>query len=351
MKIAIDAMGGDNAPLSVVEGALLAAASCPAQLVLIGDEPAVRGLLCKGPGLPPGTEIVHAPLVVSMDEFGPTAIRKKREASITVAMRLLAEGEVDSVVSAGNTSAVVAAAKHFVGLLPGLKRPALAVSFPTGDGRPILLDAGAHPESGALHLAQSAVLAHLYLRISRGIERPAVCLLNIGSEPVKGTRTVQRAYALIKRSGLNFIGNLEPNELFEGKADAVICDGFVGNIVMKMYEGFAEWVMGTLGARIGQDRAALGGLFDDFQKSLAYQYIGGAPLLGVKKPVVVAHGRSGPSAVSNAIGLAFRITRDRICENMSALQLEQSGSPLDFRHFSALLFLENFKNRWAGAPK
>ena len=128
-----------------------------------------------------------------MDEFGPSAIRKKREASINVAMRMLAEGEVDSVGSAGNSSAVVAAVRHFVGLLPGLKRPALAVCFPTRGARPILLEAGPHPESGALHLARSAVLAHIYLRVSRGIERPAFCLLNIGSEPAKGAGTARRS--------------------------------------------------------------------------------------------------------------------------------------------------------------
>ncbi len=348
MKIAIDAMGGDNAPRSVLEGALLAGASCPADLVLIGNEPVIREALHSG--LPPRTEVVHAPQVVSMDESGPTAIRKKRQASINVAMRMLAEGQVDCVVSAGNTSGVVAAAKHFVGLLPGLKRPAIAVSFPTLDARPVLLDAGAYPESEALHLAQSAVLAHVYLRVCRQIERPALCLLNIGSEAVKGTKAVQRAFTLLNRSGLNFIGNREPNDLFDGKADAVICDGFVGNIVMKMFEGFSESMMGALGARIGQEPAGLGPVLDDFKKSCGCRHVGGAPLLGVKKPVVVAHGRSGPSAIQSAIRLAFEITRDGTFEKMSDF-LEQGGSPVDFKHFSGLLFIENFKNRWTASPK
>ncbi len=347
MKIAIDAMGGDHAPLSVVEGALQAGVFCPAELVLVGDEEALRALLPDG--ISSGVRVVHAPLVVSMEEFGPTAIRKKREASINVAMRMLAEGEVDCVVSAGNSSAVVAAAKHFVGLLPGLKRPALAVSLPTTDARPILLDAGAHPESGALHLAQSALLAHMYLRVSRGIERPAVALLNIGSEATKGTRAVQRAYALLHRSSLNFLGNMEPHELFAGKADAVVCDGFVGNIVMKMCEGFSEWMMGELGSRVAPRSTGLGTALEDLKQGLAYQHVGGAPLLGVKSPVIVAHGRSGRSAVSSAIGLACRITRDRICEKMA--DIEQGASAVDFKQFSAMVFFENFKTRWSSAPK
>ena len=289
MKIAIDAMGGDHAPGSVVQGTLLARSLCPADLVLIGNEKLVRDALEGGSASVPFPEVVHAPLAISMEEFGPVAIRKKREASLNVAMQMLAEGEVDAVVSAGNTSAIVAAAKHFVGLLPDLRRPALAVPFPTKDGRPILLDAGAYAQSGALHLAQSAALAHIYLKVSRGIDLPAICLLNIGREPTKGTRTMQRAFALIKRSGLNFIGNMEPNDLFDGQADAVICDGFVGNIVMKMYEGFSEGLIRALGAKIDQSgadsRAELNPVFDSFQKSYAYQHVGGAPLLGEKSPL------------------------------------------------------------------
>ncbi len=353
MRIAIDAMGGDHAPGPVVEGTLLARSMCPADLVLVGNEPVVRQALGGGSG--PVPEVVHAPLAISMEEFGPVAIRKKREASLNVAMRMLAESEVDAVVSAGNTSAIVAAAKHFVGLLPGLRRPALAVPFPTRDGRPVLLDAGAHTHSGALHLAQSAALAHIYLKVSRGIDRPAICLLNIGREPAKGTRTVQRAFALIKRSGLNFIGNLEPNDLFDGQADAVICDGFVGNIVMKMYEGFSKGLISALGAKLEQSgansRAEWKAIFESLQETYDYQHVGGAPLLGVKKPVVVAHGRSENRAITSAIQLACRIAQEETCRKMAEFKFEQDSSLADFKYFNALVILENLKEKWGFTPK
>ncbi|MGA2404053.1 MAG: phosphate--acyl-ACP acyltransferase [Syntrophobacteraceae bacterium] len=339
MRIAIDAMGGDHAPGPVVEGTLLARSVCSADLVLIGNEPVVREALGGG----------SDPL-----DLPAGAIRKKREASLNVAMRMLAEGEVDAVVSAGNTSAIVAAAKHFVGLLPGLRRPALAVPFPTEDGRPVLLDAGAHAQSGAIHLAQSAALAHIYLRASRRIDRPSIGLLNIGHEPAKGTRAVQRAFALIKRSGLNFIGNLEPNDLFNGRTDAVICEGFVGNIVMKMYEGLSEGLIRALGGMLAQSgaesRSELNRIFEGFQKSYAYQHVGGAPLLGVKKPVVVAHGRSESQAISSAVQLAYRIAKDETCRKMTE-QLEQDSSLADFKYFNAQLILEDLKKKWGFAPK
>lgn len=355
MRIAIDAMGGDHAPGPVVAGALLARSRGAADIVLVGNEPVVREALGDAAtGFPP-VEVVHAPLAISMDEFGPVAIRKKREASLTVAMRMLAEGGVDAVVSAGNTSAIVASAKHFVGLLPGLRRPALAVPFPTGDGRPILLDAGAHAQSGALHLAQSAALAHIYLNVSRGIERPSIGLLNIGREPAKGTRTVQRAFALIKRSTLNFVGNLEPNDIFTCRTDAVVCEGFVGNIVLKLFEGLSEGLVRAIGGSVGEScpevRAELNRIFHDFQARYSYEHIGGAPLLGVRKPVVVAHGRSESEAICNAILLAARIAEDEVCRKMSEFEFEQEGSLADFRYFNALLILENFKKKWGLAPR
>ncbi len=355
MRIAIDAMGGDHAPGPVVEGALLARPCVAADLVLIGNEPVVRELLRGRSGALPYLEVLHAPIAISMEEFGPVAIRKKRDASLSVAMRMLAENEVDAVVSAGNTSAIVAAAKHFVGLLPGLKRPALAVPFPTEDGRPVLLDAGAHTQSGALHLAQSAVLAHIYLKVSRGIERPSIGLLNVGHEPAKGTRAVRRAFALIKRAGLNFAGNLEPNDLFNGQTDAVICEGFVGNIVLKMYEGLSEGLIRALGSKIEQSsaesRSELKRIFGSFQTGYGYQSVGGAPLLGVKKPVVVAHGRSESQAISNAIQLASRIAEQETCRKMSEFEFEKDSLLADFKYFNAMLILENLKKKWGFVPK
>ena len=353
MRIAIDAMGGDHAPWAVAEGALLARSHCSASLVLVGDEPLILDAL--GPACGENAfEVVHAAQAITMEESGPLAMRKKRDASLNVAMRMLAEGQVDAVVSAGNTSAAVASAKHYVGLLPGLRRPALAVPLPTEDGRPVLLDAGAHVQAGTVHLAQSATLAHIYLKATRKIDRPSIGLLNIGREQAKGTRAVQRAFSLIKRSGLNFAGNVEPNDLFDGQMDAVICEGFVGNIVLKLCEGISEGMLRALGKRVEEsgpgNRDDLERIFDSLQKVYHYQYTGGAPLLGVKKPVVVAHGRSEGTAISSAIQLACDIATKEVCNKMSEL-LEQDSLLADFKYFNALLILENLRKKWGFAPK
>lgn len=353
MRVAIDAMGGDHAPEAVVEGTLLAQSLCSADLVLVGNEPVIRELLGGGPdnsGLP----IVHAPQSISMDEAGPLAIRKKADSSLNVAMRMLAGGEVDAVVSAGNTSAIVAAAKHYVDLLPGLRRPALAVSLPAETGRPVLLDAGAHAQAGAVHLAQSAALAHIYLKVTRELDRPRIGLLNIGQEPGKGTSAVQRAFALIKRSGLNFIGNIEPNDLFSGLSDAVVCEGFVGNIIVKMYEGLTDGLLRELAGKVGQcgnaSRGDLNRILDDFQRSCHYSHIGGAPLLGVKKTVVVAHGRSDSTAIGSAIQLTCRVAAEGICRKMTEA-LEQESTLVDLKYFNALLILEDFRKKWGFSPR
>lgn len=295
MRIAIDAMGGDHAPEAVVEGALLARSHCSADLVLVGNERMIVEAL-GSLAADPVPEIVNATQAIGMEESGPLAIRKKRDSSLNVAMRMLAEGEVDAVVSAGNTSAVVASAKHFVGLFPGLRRPALAVSFPVRDGNPVLLDAGAHAQAGTVHLAQSAALAHIYLKVTRGLSNPRVGLLNIGAEPGKGTWAVQRAFSMLKRSALNFVGNLEPGDIFAGRADAVISEGFVGNIVLKTYEGLSDSLLAALEDNAGEAgreiSRELSGILQSFQEKYDYRGVGGAPLLGVKKPVVVAHGGS-----------------------------------------------------------
>ena len=239
MKIAVDAMGGDHAPEAPVLGSLRAMPQTSAELLLIGQEKRLRELLgrtTEGSSI----RIIHASEVIGMGEAGPVAIRKKRGASLSVAMRLLAEGEVDAVVSAGNSAALVAAAKHLVGLIPGLSRPAMAVALPTRAGRVLLVDAGAQTEANTVHLTQSAALASTYLKVTQGLDHPRVGLLNIGQEPVKGRKIIQRAFTALERSPLHFIGNIEPQDLFLDRTDAVICDGFVGNILLKMVEGLME---------------------------------------------------------------------------------------------------------------
>lgn len=344
MKIALDAMGGDHAPGALVEGALLAARHCGAELVLVGNQEILRQTL-KDAGDTP-IRIVHARDVVGDDESGPVAVRRKREASLSVAMRLLAEGSVDAVVSAGNSSAVVAAAKHFVGMVHGLRRPAMAAPVPMLDGRVLLVDAGAHAEANTIHLAQSAVLAHAYLKVMDGLDRPRIGLLNIGHEPLKGTKVVRRTYALLSRSPLQFIGNIEPLGLFAKRTDAAICDGYVGNVLLKTTEGLAEVFLGVLrplAAEIGNE--ALSRAVERLERAYDFENVGGVPLLGVRKPVVVAHGRSGARAISNAILFAADLAEKAVFQRVAA-ELEKDSALGEIRRLGTMLMLENLKSRW-----
>lgn len=349
MRIAVDAMGGDHAPEAPVLGSLRAVPQCPVELLLIGDEKQLRELL--GHTIEEHSiRLVHASEVIGMGEAGPAAIRKKRGASLSVAMRLLAEGAVDAVVSAGNSAALVAAAKHMVGLIPGLRRPAMAVPLPTPTGKVLLIDAGAQTEANTVHLAQSAALAHAYLKVTTDLNHPRVGLLNIGQEPVKGMTVVQRAFTLLERSPLRFIGNVEPQELFMDRTDAVVCDGFVGNILLKMFEGLMETFLQSLQASFeGHERHETGGpLGEALQRLRArydYRHVGGAPLLGVKRPVVVAHGCSGGEAMGSAILLAARLVRDRVFERL-AVRLEKDGMLVDLKHQNTALMLEELRSKW-----
>jgi glycerol-3-phosphate acyltransferase PlsX len=321
---------------------------CSAELLLIGNEKQLAEILGRSPEAS-SIRVVHASEVIEMGEAGAMAVRKKRGASLNVAMRLLAEGEVDAVVSAGNSGAIVAAAKHLVGLIPGLQRPAMAVALPTPTGKVLLVDAGAQAEAKTIHLAQSAALANVFLRVSQDMDRPRVGLLNIGQEPLKGMRVIQRAFSLLERSSLHFIGNIEPQDLYTDRADAAICDGFVGNLLLKMYEGLLETLLQSMeahvvdydpdtGVRVGQTLRRFRGDYD-------YRSVGGAPLLGVRKTVMVAHGRSRAEAIANAILLASRLAGDKVCDRISA-GLEKDGILADLRHHSTALMLEQFKSKW-----
>ena len=353
MKIAVDAMGGDHAPEAIVQGSLLARPQCPTDLVLIGNEARLRILLGSFDSAS-SIKVVHASQTIGMGEAGPMAIRKKRDASLSVAMRFLAQGDVDAVVSAGNSSAIVATARHFVGLTPGLRRPALAVPIPTPSAKVLLVDAGAHAEANTVHLAQSAALAHVYLKVTEPLNPPRIGLLNLGQEPMKGTKVVQRAFAILERSRLRFVGNVEPSDLFAERVDAAICDGFLGNVLLKMYEGLSETLLQLLDAQLEEDelpvREGLHQIFERFRKAHHYQNVGGAPLLGVRKPVIVAHGRSQATAIANAIHLASHLARGGVFQAM-ADELEKSSLLADLKHIGAMTMLENFKKQWGFTQK
>ncbi|MFP5212155.1 MAG: phosphate acyltransferase PlsX [Acidobacteriota bacterium] len=349
MRIAVDAMGGDHAPKAPVEGALLARPQCSADLVLIGNMEQIEEQLGHEAS---SIEVVHAPETIGMEEAGPMAIRKKRDASLSVAMRLLAEGGVDAVVSAGNSAAIVAAAKHFIGLIPGLRRPAIAVALPTLMGRTLLLDAGAHAEADSIHLAQSAALAHAYLETTEGLSRPRIGLLNIGHEPTKGLKVIRKAHALLRWSSLNFIGNVEPQDLFHDRTDASVCDGFLGNLMLKMYEGVSETLLRFLEAQMADHEArdAVRAALLRYKSAFLYESVGGAPLLGTLKPVIVAHGRSPGSAIANAILRANRLAEENVYGRM-AEETERGGVLTELKHYNALFMIESLKDRWGFTQK
>jgi phosphate acyltransferase len=350
MRIALDAMGGDHAPEEIIAGALQAEPLNAAELVLVGDQEKLKNILGRLEG-GQHLKVLHAPETVGMEETGAKAIRTKRETSLSVSMRLLAENRVDAMVSAGNSAAIVANARHLLGLIPGVRRPALAVPLPTPNGNALLLDVGAHAEASTVNLVQSAALAHVYLKVQTGMDQPRLGLINIGHEPVKGPKFVRRAFALLKRSRLHFIGNIEPHDLFSERVDALICDGFVGNVLLKLYEGlfggFSDFVQ-TRFLDYQQERGGGQNTAAGYRTILQCQNTGGAPLLGVRKTVVVAHGRSRATAITDAINLACSLVNNKIYE-MMAEELRNDSILHELKHLSSLMLLEKLKPRWGFA--
>ncbi|MFQ6132452.1 MAG: phosphate acyltransferase PlsX [Armatimonadota bacterium] len=319
MRIAVDAMGGDHAPAAVVEGAALAAdalystGDAPhAQLCLVGDPQAIEAELRRHRVADGFIAIEPASQVVGMHEAPTRALRKKRQSSLAVAVDLVAAGEADAVVSAGNTGAFMAMASTKLKLMPGIERAAIAALLPSAGGRAVLVDAGASVDCKPKMLAQFGLMGNAYAQRVLGLESPRVGLLNIGEEAVKGSETVKAAHELLQGSDLNFIGNVEANYIFSGGADVVVCDGFVGNVALKAAEGvcslmvdrlqraFRASLRTRLAAFLG--RPALAGL----GKMADYAEYGGALLVGVNGICIIGHGRSAPKAFMNAIDLARR---------------------------------------------
>jgi glycerol-3-phosphate acyltransferase PlsX len=305
MRIAVDAMGGDDAPGAIVDGAVDAARQLPVSITLVGAETAVRQALSRHADWEAlAIDIVDAPDVVGMADAPSTALRRPR-ASIRVAAELVARGGIGAVVSAGNTGATVMAAHAAFGMLPGVDRPALATVIPTRRRPAVLLDAGANAECRPSHLLQFAVMGTVHARLALGIEKPRVGLLSIGEEESKGNELTREAHRLLKAAPVHFIGNVEGREIYSGDADVIVCDGFTGNIVLKTSEGLVEVVDAVLGPPL-RDSPAGREAFERFRRRMDYSEYGGAPLLGVAGLVVVGHGRSSPLAVRNAIGMAAR---------------------------------------------
>lgn len=322
MRVAIDSMGGDKAPQVNVEGAVSAAKEMDLELVLVGDEAAIKKELAKHPTEDLKISLEGASQIVGMDEVPISAIRKKKDSSIVKAVRLLQEGRAEAVVSAGNTGAALAAAKIYLGTLPGVDRPAIATSMPTRRGTSILLDAGANVDSRPENLCQFAVMGSIYAEYILGKSRPKVGILSIGEEEWKGNELTREAYRLLEGTSINFMGNVEGRDIFSGNADVIVCDGFIGNIVLKASEGLAETLESSLREELNRKlRTRLGVLlikeaYRDFQRKVDYAERGGAPLLGIDGVCIISHGSSSPKAIKNATRVAWELVSCQVNERI-----------------------------------
>ena len=310
--IALDAMGSDRAPKPEIEGAIQAARHHGVRILLVGPEPVLQAELRRHPfaaGLP--LEIVHASEIITMEDKAVQAVRAKRDSSLRVGLRLVRDGQAVGFVTAGNTGAAMATAKMVLGAIPGVDRPALAAVFPTAPGTAaILLDVGANVDSKPHNLEQFAVMGEIYFRSMFGTRRPRVGLLSIGEEETKGNELTREAFQLLKQLPLNFVGNVEGRDLYNGRVDVIVSDGFVGNVALKISEGVANLVRATLKETLKATITRQVGYllsrsaFADFKKRLDHTEYGGAPLLGVKGVCFITHGSSNPNAMKNAIRVA-----------------------------------------------
>lgn len=321
--IALDAMGGDHAPRAEVEGAILAAREYGVAVQLVGIESAVKQELARHRHENLPIEVVPAAEVVSMTDSPSQAFRRKKDSSLHVAARLVRDGKADALVSAGNTGAVMTVSRFVIGTLPSVDRPALAWAFPNMKEKvSVMLDVGANVDSKPEHLEQFAVMGDIYYRAIWGVKRPRIALLSIGEEEVKGNELTREAALRIKQTHLNFVGNVEGRDLFRGSVDVIVCDGFIGNIALKLSEGLAEHISGMLKRAIKSSlRSQIGyalskRAFDALRRRTDYSEYGGAPLLGIKGITIIGHGRSNANAVKNAMRVATELCRSRVNEKI-----------------------------------
>ncbi len=332
MQIALDAMGGDYGSEQLIAGAALAVKQASIGVSLVGDENLLRehlerlALDHKTSGL---IKIVHSSQVIDMDENPVEGIRKKKDASVMRAFDLVRNGEADAAVSAGNSGATMAAAVRKLGRLNGISRPGIASIFPTLKKPVVLMDIGANVDCRPQHLFQFGVMASAFSRINN-VERPRVGLLTIGEETGKGNTLIKETYPLLEKSSLNFIGNVEGRDVFQGNVDVIICDGFVGNVCLKVSEGLAEAAMQMLRDEIVKSLPAKIGYFlarnafKSFKKRVDYAEYGGAPLLGINGVGIICHGKSTSQAIKNAVLVAAKMAKGNI--NMDILASLSTGS-------------------------
>lgn len=328
VKVVVDAMGGDNAPDAIVEGSALSVRSGFArsdQIILVGQEDVIRESMAKQVE-DPGFEVVHASDVVGSEDTPVEALRRKPKSSIAVGVGLVKEGRCDAFVSAGSTGVVTASASLVLGCLEGIRRPGIAIIIEGERGPFLVVDVGANPQPKPLHMQQYAMMGAAYFRDSFGKEDPRVALLNIGTEATKGNSFTREVASLIQSCPVNFVGNIEGVDLFHGDCEVVVCDGFTGNVLLKVSEGLAEYMLRSMDQSITDvagpetSRSVIGSM----RPKLDYSAYGGALLLGAKGIVTICHGRSTAPAISNAIRFAIRAAGAKVNEHIVTMAREAS---------------------------
>jgi phosphate acyltransferase len=334
--IAVDAMGGDHAPRAEVEGAILAARELGVRILLVGLEERVKQELARHSTRNLPIEVVNATEAITMSDSPSQAFRRKKDSSVHVAAKLVKDGAAEALVSAGNTGAVMTVARFVLGTLAAVDRPALAAAFPNAKEKlTVILDVGANVDSKPEQIEQFAVMGEIYYRTIFGTKRPRVALLSIGEEEMKGNELTREAASRLKQLPMNFVGNVEGRDVFKGDVDVIVCDGFIGNIALKISEGLVEHVGGMLKKAIKSSIASQVGYvlskqaFDSFRKRTDSSETGGAPLLGVRGITVIGHGRSNAVAVKNAIRVASELCRthfnEKIEQELSASAVASRG--------------------------
>lgn len=318
MKIIIDGLGGDNAPIEIVKGAIDAVKEYDINVIIVGKEDIIRNELKKHDFPKEKVEVLHADDIISNEEDPALAIRRKKQSSMVIGLKSLAEGLGDGFISAGNTGALLAGGLFIVKRIKGIERAAITTVYPTSKGVSLLIDGGANVDSRPEYLQQFGVMGSIYMEKVMGIKDPRVGLVNIGTEVGKGNQLVKETYPLLKNSNINFIGNIEARDLPEGVADVMVCDGFVGNIILKLTEGVAMSLLGQIkDAFMTNTKSKIGALLvkpslKSLKEQLDYREYGGAPLLGTKKPVIKAHGSSDAYAIKNAIGQSINFIKEDV---------------------------------------
>ena len=322
-RIAVDAMGGDRAPGVVIEGCLKALQRGDLSISLVGPARKLRRELGRFRAMPDKLRLVDASEVIAMDEAPVNVLRRKKNSSMALAAQMVAHREADAMVTAGNTGAAWLAAKAALGMIPSIERPALAVILPSSGGQTLLLDAGANMLCKPRHLLHYAIMGSLYAEKVLGIKQPTVGLMSVGEEESKGNPLIREGYQNLSSAGINFIGNVEGRDIFTGKIDVVVTDGFTGNVILKVTEGLGEMVIASLVEEARKSTIYSAGLlmakgvFRKLRKKVDYSEYGGAPLLGINGPCLVAHGRSSAQAIMNAVFFAASYASSGIIESIA----------------------------------